>query len=141
MVNKQVIGEFVKPALDYLKKIAKEFSEKTLQDIKDGKFDVRSVLKNLAYPELANADIKTIEVEYLSKEKLVQTLKENSVEDSNEVAAILRKGKESCFLYTAFLKDKELLPVESNKYFIFVSTAIARDLESLFDDKELIVLR
>ena len=141
MVNVKPLLDAAKPALEYLKKIAKEFGEQTLEDIKTGKFDVREKLSHLLYPELAKADVKTIEIDYLTKEKLVKTLKENTVDGSDEVAAILRKGKKNSFLYTAFLKNKELLPVESNKFYIFVADAIARDLESLFDGHELIVLR
>lgn len=141
MVNVKPILEAARPALDYLKKIVKEYGEQTLQDIKSGKLDVREKLAHLAYPELAKADIKTIDVDYLTKDKLVQTLKENPVEGSDEVAAILRKGKTHIYLYTAYLCKKELIPVEVNKYLIFVADAIARDLETLFDGKEIIILR
>ena len=141
MVNVKPLLDAARPALEYLKKIAKEFGEQTLEDIKTGKFDVREKLSHLLYPELAKADIQTVEVENLTKDKMVQILKEGIVADSDEVAAILRKGKEKNYLYTAYLKNTELIPVENNKYFIFVADAIARDLESLFDGNELIVLR
>lgn len=124
-----------------LRELAKEYGEKALQEIKDGKFDLREHIKSWAYPELAKANIVPIQVEYLSKDKLVSTIKENKIPNSNEVAALLRKGEKKVYLYTAFVKDGELIPVENNKYLVFVSDAIARDLESLFDGKELIVLR
>lgn len=141
MVNVKPLLEAAKPALEYLKKIAKEFGEQTIQDMKEGTFDVREKVTHLLNPELAKADIQTVEMEILNKAKLVQTLKEEMVAGSDEVAAFLRKGKEKNYLYTAYLKNKELIPVENNKYFIFVADFIARDLESLFDNNELIVLR
>ena len=67
MVNVKPLLEAAKPALDYLKKIAKEYGEQTIQDIKDGKFDVHEKLSHLLYPELAKADVKTIEIDYLQR--------------------------------------------------------------------------
>lgn len=139
-LNSETIKEAADVIIKELKALAKEYGDKILKEIQIGQFDFRKELKKLAYPELEKANILPLNVQFLTKDKLVQTLKENTVPGSNEVAALLRKDKSKIYLYTAYLKDRELIPVEKNKYIIFISDAIARDLESLFDGKDLIVL-
>lgn len=150
---KPQLEELSKKVLPLLKEAVKEYGNKILQDIKDGKISLTDLLDKMkstnpkfsnftsADSELAKADIKTIIVETLTKDKLVQTIKENIVPNSNEVAALIKKDDEKAYLYTAFLKDGELLPAEKNRYLIFVADAIARGLESQFKGNELIVLR
>lgn len=142
-----------KKVIPLLKEASKEYGNKILQDIKDGKINLETVLAKIKSanpkfakfasvdPELAKADIKTIDVEILTMDKLVQTIKENIVPSSNEVAALLKKDTEKIYLYTAFLKDGELLPIRENRYLIFVADAMARGLETQFKGNELIVLR
>lgn len=125
-------------AIKKLQELKEKYGDKVLQYIKEGKF--REDLKNLAYPELAKADTVPFYVQLLTKDYVANTLKENIVPESNAAAALLRKDKDNIYLYTAYLKDSELLPVENNKYLIFIADAIARDLEAIFDGKELIVL-
>lgn len=137
-VNLKPLADTAKVILQQLKDFAKEYGEKVLQDVKDGKLSIPSIGGN---PNIAKADIETVKLEFLTKDKLVDTLKKGKVKESTEVAALLRKGKTKVYLYTAYLKDSELMPVETNKYFIFISDAIARDLEAMFDGNELVVLR
>lgn len=136
----KTIKETADVIIKELKARVQKYGETFINEIKNGNFDIKKMLKKLAYPELEKANILPLDVQFLTKDKLVQTLKENIVPDSNEVAALLRKDKNKIYLYTAYLKDRELIPVDKNKYIIFISDAIARDLESLFDGTDLIVL-
>lgn len=140
-MNAKPLVDLAKKAVPYLKELAKTYGESLIQDLKSGKINYETVRDKFVNPQLAKADIKVIDIDYLTMDKLVQNIKDNTVPDSNEVAALLRKGRKKNYLYTAFLKDGELLPVENNKYLIFVADAIARDLETQFDGNELIVLR
>lgn len=140
-MNAKPIVDVAKKVIPYLKELAQTYGEDLMQKLKEGKINFETMRDKLVNPQLAKADVKVIDIEYLTMDKLVQNIKENTVPDSDEVAAILRKGKKKNYLYTAFLKNGELLPVESNKYLILVADAVARDLESQFDGNELIVLR
>lgn len=139
-MNTKPIEEIAKAVSPKLKELAKQYAAKLWDDIKSGKIDVKEKAKHLLYPELAKATVIPIEVDYLTKDKVIDTIKENKVPNADEVAVLLRKDKKKIYLYTGFLKDNELMPVEENKYIIFTADAIARDLESLFDNNELIVL-
>lgn len=140
-MNAKPLVDLAKKAGPFLKELADTFFESLIQDLKSGKINYETVRDQFLNPQLAKADIKVIDIDYLTPDKLVQNIKDNTVPDSNEVAALLRKSRKKNYLYTAFLKDGELLPVENNKYLIIVADAIARDLENQFDGNELIVLR
>jgi hypothetical protein len=132
------LKEVAKKAYPQLLEMAKQMGEEILEKIRNGEITPRDILVNC--PDLENADVLPYEQDYLTKDEFVQILKQEKVQGSTEVAALLKKGSEKVYLYTAYVSNGELMPVEANKYLIFISDAIARDLESLFDNNELIVL-
>jgi len=80
------------------------------------------------------------DVELINKEKLIGIIRANMVSNSNGVAVTLRKKKEANYLYTAFLKNDELLPQNENKYITIVAQGLARDVENLFEKSDIVVL-
>jgi hypothetical protein len=81
------------------------------------------------------------EKDLLKKDDLVEAARENIVSGSDGVCAMLKKTDSKVFVFLAYLKDKELLPSDTNTYVILKAEAIARDVEVLFSNNELIILK
>lgn len=110
--------------VDWEKKIDTFFSEHLPPDI----------------PE--NVKITKVEKELIDKTNLFEIAKQNIVPNSNEVLAIFNdKGKNAYYLYLAYSKDKEMLPQEENNFIIIKAEAVSKDLQSLFEGHELIILK
>ena len=95
------------------------------------------------FPEIPqNVKITKLEKELMNKANLIEIAKQNIVPNSNEVLAMLNdKGKNAYYLYLAYSKDKEMLPQEENNYVIIKAEGVTKDLQSLFDGHELIILK
>lgn len=107
--------------------------EKKIDDLFSGPF----------FPEIPeNVKITKVEKELMNKANLIEIAKQNIVPNSNEVLAMLNdKGKNAYYLYLAYSKDKEMLPQEENNYVIIKAEGVTKDLQSLFDGHELIILK
>lgn len=89
-----------------------------------------------------NVKVVCVEKELLKRADLVKVAKENIVAGSNQVlAAINTKEKSAYYVYLAYACDREMIPQEQNTYVIIKAEALAKDVESLFDGKELIILK
>lgn len=89
-------------------------------------------------------NIKTVcvEKELLKRADLVKIARENIVAGSNQVlAAINKEEKSAYYVYMAYARDREMIPQEKNTYVIIKAEALAKDIEDLFDGKELIILK
>lgn len=95
------------------------------------------------FPEIPeNVKITKVEKELVNKADLIEIAKQNIVPNSNEVLAMLNdKGKKAYYLYLAYSKDKEMLPQEENNFIIIKADGLTKDLQSLFDGHELIILK
>lgn len=51
------------------------------------------------------------------------------------------KQEDGYFIYLAYSKDRKLLPVANNKYLIIKAQALAKEVEDLFAESELIILK
>ena len=88
-----------------------------------------------------NAHIITESVETLNKEKLIDISTKYIVEGSTEVAAYKVDTEEDYIIYLAYTNNRELLDEAVNNYVIIKAQALARDVEKLFDNHELILLK
>lgn len=88
----------------------------------------------------SSVKVTPIKEEFLKLDRLVEIAKANIVPNSNQIAAILKKGDNSTIIYLAYCKDKELLPEKDNNYVIIEAEGINREIENLFGDNELIIL-
>lgn len=87
-----------------------------------------------------DANIITVELELLNKEKLVEIAKSNVVDGSTEVAAYKVVTDDDYIIYLACTKERELIDSSINKYVIIKSKSLARDIDKLFDNDKLILL-
>lgn len=60
---------------------------------------------------------------------------------SNGVAAMKVIKENYNIVYLAYVKDRELLPVEDNHYVVIKATALTPEVISLFDGHELVILK
>lgn len=90
-----------------------------------------------------NVESKTVSInkELLKKEDITEAAKNNIVPNSNMVAALLEKKEDVYIVYLAFLRDKELLPLNENRYVVIKAEGLSRDVETLFDGQSLVVLK
>ena len=88
-----------------------------------------------------DANIININVETLDQKKLVEIAAENKVEGGTEVAAYKVATDDDYIIYLAYTKDRELLDSKINNYVIIRCQYLARDVEKLFNNDKLILLR
>ena len=90
-----------------------------------------------------NTNIKAVlfKRDLLKKDDIIQIAKENIVPNSNMVAALMNSTKDCYVVYLAYLRDKELLPVEENKYVTITAEGLSRDVDALFNGQQLIVIK
>ena len=67
--------------------------------------------------------------------------KKNIVSGATEVVAYKTSKADSFIIYLAYSKEKELLPVEQNRYVIIKAEAVSGDINSLFGENKLIILK
>jgi len=143
IINRSMIGELadkLKPlaeeALELLKQNADELLSKVKADVTpvlEGMIkNLTGKLKGIAYGK---------EVELLDLATLVGFAKEHIVKNSNEIV-VMRVNEEACsYIYLAYSRDRELLPSEDNRYLIIKAQALSTEVNNLFKDSELIILK
>lgn len=87
------------------------------------------------------ANIETIELDVINKAKLVEIASINKVDGCTEVAVYKTITDESYLLYLAYSKDKELLDKQANKFVIIKSKSIAPDVDMIFKNDQLVLLK
>lgn len=88
-----------------------------------------------------NANIISTTVDTLNIQKLIEIASEYRIEGSTEVAAYKAATDDEYIIYLAYTKDKELLDESINNFVIIHCQSIARELEKLFKDDQLIILK
>lgn len=130
---------------DFIRKVTETFMSITkfvdehqgeIRETVDGAKKFISMMTEKKLPE----NVLPIQIEFLTKEKLLSYIEENKVPAATEVAAMISKDKKANYIYTAFISNGELMSQEHNKYLIFISDGLSRDVETLFDENELIIL-
>ena len=143
IINRSMIGEVV----DMLKPLAEEaltFLKQNAEElVKNVTADVYPVLEGMV--QNLTGELKGIaygkEVELLDLVTLVGFAKEHIVKNSNEIV-VMRVKEEACsYIYLAYSRDRELLPSDSNRYLIIKAQALTPEVEDLFKESELIILK
>ena len=128
--------QMAEKAMDYLvkqgDKIANKVKEEYLPLLDALVKNITGEIKGFAFGK---------EVEVLDMQTLVTVAKQYVTANSNEVAAIRVKQDDGYFIYLAYSKDHQLLPIASNKYVIIKANTLADDVEELFKESELIILK
>lgn len=81
------------------------------------------------------------EVETLDMNTLIGFGKQHIVVGSNEIVAMKVAQPLGYYVYLAYSKDKELLPVQNNVYLIIKTKSLASDVENLFAESEVVILK
>lgn len=108
-------------------------------------YEVRKVLEsvksNRPTPnEAESISLREYSVSLLSKEQLLTIVKENIVPGANQSCVMKRTNDTHLIIYVTYAKDQNLLPTTENKYIRITCQAISRNLDSMFDQQELIII-
>ena len=128
--------DIAKVAINFLKEHAEALYDKVKDEyaplLSDFVKNMTGEIKGIAYGQ---------EVDQLDLTTLLAFAKEHIVEGANEVAAMRVKEENGWFIYLAYAKDRELLPSDTNRYLILKANSLAQDVEELFKESELIILK
>lgn len=125
--------------IDALSQLFQTFQEKLTETI--GHAVKESFAKFANGFKKSDANIITEQVDTLNKQTLVDIAARHRAEGSTEVAAYKVTSDDDYIIYLAYTKDKELLDTAVNNYIIIRSASIARDVEKLFNNDQLIILK
>lgn len=134
--NKSMLGKnnMVEIAIELLKDLGKELIVKN-----DYAPLLNDFIKNMS------GEIKGIavgkEVEVLDMNTLVEFSKKYIVANCNEIVAINTMKDGESYVYLAYSKDRNLLPIENNKYLIIKAKSLSKEVESLFEESSLVILK
>lgn len=129
--------QLVEELLPYVKQQAEEV-------FRDLKKEMVPIIKNLIESfknEKKKTDTIMVRESLLNREKLIEIAKKHIVVGATEVVAYKTSKSDSFIVYLAYSKNKELLPVEQNRYVIIKAEALSGDINSLFGDNKLIILK
>lgn len=140
----------LKPLLEALKKSIQEIiiptvcdeAKKTWEDVKR---DSKELYKEFCDALTANPQMKSYvvveEVELLKSQNLIEIVKSNIVENSNEAYVWKHQEKDATYVHVAYGKDKELIEKENNKFILIKTQALSTDVLNLFEESELVILK
>ena len=129
--------QLVEELLPYVK----EQAEIVFKDLKKVMIPVMKDLVNSFKDGKEKTDTIMIQETLLNKKRLIAIAKEHLVVGATEVVAYKTSKSDSFIIYLAYSKNKELLPIEQNRYVIIKAEALSGDINSLFGDNKLIVLK
>lgn len=129
--------QLVEELLPYVK----EQAEKVFKDLKKEMIPVMKDLVNSFKDGKEKTDTIMIQETLLNKKRLIAIAKEHLVVGATEVVAYKTSKLDYFIVYLAYSKDKELLPVEQNRYIIVKAEALSGDINSLFGENKLIILK
>lgn len=116
----------------------KAFLEKIGAKVKDEFIPVvRDFFENL----FTSSNVKVVEVEMLTSEKIFEVTRENIVEGSNEVVVYKKIKDDTFYVWATYSKDREFLPKDTNCYIVFKADGLSKDVKQLFEESDLIILK
>lgn len=128
----QMLEEAISQLAEYGAKVVDEVRKEYMPLLEDLVNNLTGKMKGFAFGK---------EVEVLDMQTLVGMAKKYIVPKSNEIVAIKVKQEDGYFIYLAYSKDRELLPAAENKYVIIKAQSLAKEVEDLFAESELIILK
>lgn len=81
------------------------------------------------------------EVDVLDMATLVDFAKKYIVNGSNEIVAIRKEEANGWFVYMAYSQNRKLIDVEKNNFLIIKANSLADDVNNLFEESELVILK
>lgn len=83
---------------------------------------------------------EVIDVPFLNQQTLIENVRNKAPKNANGAAAYQKSTDQAYYIYITYMEDKELISKEKNYEFVIKSECKARDIEILFDGKEIIIL-
>lgn len=127
-----IVEDAVKQLYDFGKKVVANIKNDYLPLLDD-------FIKNMT------GEIKGVtvgkEVDELDMETLIDFAKKYIVPNSNEIVAINTRKEDEFFIYLAYSKDRQLLKIEDNKCLIIKAKSLSKEVEQLFEESGLIILK
>ena len=129
-------SDFLTEALEKLKNLSENFVHKV-------KEDYIPIMKELVRNLLVTDEGLTfgLEVDILDKKTLVDFAKKYIVKGCNEIVAMKVIEEDAILIYLAYSYDRQLLPPSDNNYLIIKSNSLDSDVEDLFNNSDLIILK
>ena len=81
------------------------------------------------------------EVETLDMATLIDFARKYIVANSNEIVAVKAAQQDCTYIYLAYSVDRQLLPVDENKYLIIKTQSLAEDVAELFAESDVVILK
>lgn len=128
----QMVEEAIGRLVEYGGKIVDEVQKEFMPLLEDLVKNFTGEMKGLAFGK---------EVGMLDMPTLVDFAKKYIVAKSNEIVAMKVKQTDCYFIYLAYSKDRQLLPTADNKYVIIKAQTLAKEVEDLFLESELVILK
>lgn len=128
----QMVEEAIGQLIEYGGKVVDEVQKEYMPLLEDLVKNFTGEIKGLAFGK---------EVDMLDMSTLVSFAKKYIVQNSNEIVAMKVKQDDSCFIYLAYSKDRQLLPTTDNKYIIIKAQTLSKEVEELFVESELVILK
>lgn len=80
-------------------------------------------------------------IETLKMSDLTAVVRAHKPKNATAVAAYFSKTKNAYQITLTFLKEREILPEEENKLIVISAEFISREIENLFDNRSVIILK
>ena len=116
---------------------------KTMEQLRVVADDCRDLFSDfVSQASLALTSLQSLDVDTFSSQDLVRLAKSNAAKGGNQVVVYKMAVDSGGFVvYVAYAKDRQLLPVESNRYVVVRANSLAPDVVTLFEDSNLVILK
>lgn len=128
----QMVEEAIGRLVEYGGKIVDEVQKEYMPLLEDLVKNFTGEMKGVAFGK---------EVGMLDMPTLVSFAKKYIVPKSNEIVAMKVKQADCYYVYLAYSKDRQLLPTTDNKYVIIKAQTLAKEVEDIFAESELVILK
>ena len=131
-IARPVVEAAIEHLVEYGRKIVEDVKEEYMPILEDLVKNFTGEIKGVAFgKEVGRLDMPT----------LVSFAKTHIAPKSNEIVAMKVKQEDCYFIYLAYSKDRQLLPIADNKYVIIKAQALSNEVEALFVESELVIIK
>lgn len=132
MIQINLIEELLKEATSLINKASDSIEEWT-DTIKSSSNPETNIVK---LPSIVEEIIETLRMS-----DLTTVVRAHMPKNANAVAAYYSKTKNAYRITLTYLKEREILPKEENKVIVITSEFISREIENLFENRSVIILK
>ena len=111
------------------------------EGIEDLKIALKEAINDINSPLEKARNLKKFEYEVLNKTIINDIIRANIVPGSNQVAVYRRLSNNKIIFYICYLKNNKIIENEDNIHIIIKTDQTTHDLEKIFNDNKLIILK